>query len=266
MNRFKTNLVTAAACIASTFLFFPAASASAAILTSSNNPSNFITVKVSDLTDYPLDPKMFSQSLIEHWISSPIKENVPKDKTWNINLKNPVSKARINNSSIFVLDDHNNKVEANLTLSDDGKQIKVSPMVNYNPDHGYLLCIIGSNSGTCMPFTIDSNSVKVDQSFNSKSITLKKGETLQLTLPNTGYDGGYSWKLNSFDNSIIENTDSFNIHTSFYPGRCPSGGLDTRWLFKAVNTGTTSLNLEYQRSWEGSSSDINTFKLNINVQ
>jgi|GEM_PF-2056865 len=266
MNKFKTNLVTAAACIASTFLFFPVASVSAAALTSTNNPSNFITYKVPALTNDPLDPRMFSQSVLKHWVSNPIKEDVPKDKIWNINLKNPISKDNFNDSSIFVLDDKNNKVAANLALSDDGKQIKVSPMVNYNPAHGYLLCIIGSDNGTCMPFTINSDSVKVDQSFNSKSITLKKGETLQLTLPNVGYDGGYSWKLNSFDNSVIKNTDNFNIRTSLYPGRCPGGGLDNRWLFKAVNTGTTSLNLEYQRSWEGSSSDINTFKLNINVQ
>lgn len=248
MNKFKSYLVISAACIASTFLFSPATSASAAALTSSNNESNFITVKTSDLLSDPIDPRLLSQSLLQHWVSSPIKENVPKDKTWNVNLKNPVVNSKINKSTVFVLDDQNNKVETNLTLSDDGKQIKVSPIVNYNPAHGYILCIIGTNSGTCMPFTIDSDSVKVDQSFNSKSITLKKGESLQLTLPDTGYDGGYSWKLNSFDNSIIENTNSLNIRTSLYPGCCPNGGLDNRWLFKAVNTGTTSLNLEYERS------------------
>lgn len=266
MNKLKTNLIIAAACIASTLLFFQATSVSAATLNSSNNASTFKTVKVSDLIPGPLDPRMLNQSLLDHWFSSPIKENVPKNKTWNINLKNPVSKAIVNNSSVFVLDDQNKNVETNLTLSDDGKQIKVSPIVNYNPAHGYLLCIIGSNGGTCMPFTIDSDSVKVDQSFNNKSITLKEGETLQLTLPNTGYDGGYSWQLNSFNNSVIENTEKLNIRTSFYPANTPNGGLDNRWLFRAINTGTTSLNLEYQRSWEGSTSDINTFKLNINVQ
>lgn len=266
MNKFKIHLITIAACIASTLLFFSTTSASAAILTSSNNSSKFTTVKTSGFTSSPIDPRMLSQYILDDWVSSPMQENVPKDKIWTINLKSPASKESINSSSVFVLDNQNKKIETNLTLSDDGTQVKISPIVNYTPDHGYLLIIMEPSGGTCIPFTIDSDSVKVNQSFNNKSITLKKGQTLQLTLPNTGFDGGYSWKLNSLDNYIMNNTDSFSIRTSYYPGCYPGETLDNRWLFKAANTGTTSLNLQYQTYFGGSASNIRTFNLTINVQ
>lgn len=267
MNKSKIHLITISTCIASTLLFFSTTSASAAILTSSNNSSNFTTIKTSGFTTNPIDPTMFSQYISsDNWVSSPLQENVSKDKIWTINLKSPASKESINSSSVFVLDNQKRKIETNLTLSDDGKQVKISPITNYTPDHGYLLIVNEPSGGTCIPFTIDSDSVKVNKSFNNKNITLKKGETLQLTLPNIGFDGGYSWKLNSLNNSIMNNTDSFDIPTSFYPGCYPGESLDTRWLFKAVNTGTTSLNLQYQQHWNGSASGISTFNLTINVQ
>lgn len=266
MNKYKIHLITIVISIASPLLFFSTTSASAATLTSYNNLSNFTNIKASGLTVSPIGSRILSQYISDNWISSPIQENVPKDKIWTINLKSPASKESINSSSVFVLDNEKRKIETNLTLSDDGKQVKISPITNYTPDHGYLLIVIEPSGGTCIPFTIDSDSVKVNKSFNNKSITLKKGQALQLTLPDIGFDGGYAWKLNSLNNSILNNTDSFKIPTSYYPGGYPGESLDTRWLFKAVNTGTTSLNLEYQQYWNGSASNIRTFNLTINVQ
>lgn len=177
----------------------------------------------------------------------------------------------MNDSSIFILDEKNNKVQTTLALSDDHKQIKVTPINDYKTNRSYMLCILDKvehldiRKGFCMPFTINSDAIKIDGDFNNQNITLKKGETLQVTLPNEGYDGGYSWVLLEFDKSVIENTENLSIVDSFNPKLVPGRALRNRWLFQAIKTGKTSLKLEYKQSWEPNST-IHTFNLNINVQ
>ncbi|APM39849.1 protease inhibitor I42 family protein [Clostridium kluyveri] len=208
---------------------------------------------------------------IENWKSLPLREDVDENKVWKINFKSLVYKSKINDSSIFILDDCYNKVETEVALSDDYKQVEISPINNYKPSHSYVLYVLdkadSSNikKGICMPFTINSNATKIDESFNNQSITLKKGETLQLTLPDDGYDGGYSWQSVSTGSSIIKNTEHINIIYSLYPQACPGAGLRDRWLFQAINTGKTSIQFKYSREWD-SNSTINTFKLSVNVK
>lgn len=267
MNKFKLHLITTAACISSTLLFVPASFISAETVISTNNTTNFVTTNTSKLFIDPINPSSFNQDILSNWSSLPLKEDVSENKVWNVNLKKLINNITINDSSIFVLDEHHNKIKTNLTLSNDGNSVKVTPINSYIPGHGYLLCVIGSYKGVCMPFTISSDYVKMDQSFNNKNITLKKGQTLQLTLPNQGADGGYSWELQNIDSSIIKNSGNIKIITSCHPQNLPSESNNTRLLFKAVNTGTTSLELQYNRPWQANSvKPINTFKLNINVQ
>lgn len=247
MNRLKKYLISFAICAIGT--------------------SSLIGGNAACAASLPIVPSINieNQSILNNWISMPLRENVSKDKVWNINLKNSIPKTDVSDSSIFVLDENQKKVSTTLALSADGKQVKVTPTNSYAPGHSYMLYIIGSANGTCMPFTINSDFIQVDQNSNNQSITLAKGSTLQLTLPNVGADGGYSWDLQSFDKSLLEGTSNFNIITSFNPARCPSTSLNTRWLFKANNVGATSIELQYKRTL-GETSTINTFKLNVNVK
>ncbi|MBI6875798.1 protease inhibitor I42 family protein [Clostridium aciditolerans] len=224
------------------------------------------TVAFSD--DLGFDP--WNES-IDYWDSLPIKENVSQNKTWTIKFKNPINQSKVNDSSIFVLDERNDKVATTLTLSDDHKQVKITPTNGYKPNYPYMLYILdrveysGIRKGFCMPFTIDSDALKIDGSFNNQNIILKKGEILQLTLPNEGSDGGYSWTPIKLDKSLIKNTENISIVDSFYPKLVPGVTLRNRWLFEAIETGKTSLKLEYKQPWE-SNSTIHTFNLNINIQ
>lgn len=139
----------------------------------------FSTVVFSAAPEY----ENLQREHIGGWGSLPLVEDVDENKVWKINFKSPVYKSKINESSIFILDDCYNKVETELTLSDDYKQVEISPINNYKPSHSYVLYVLdkadSSNikKGICMPFIINLNITKVDESFNNQSITLKKGET-----------------------------------------------------------------------------------------
>lgn len=49
---------------------------------------------------------------------------------------------------------------------------------DYKPNHPYMLCILdkvehlGIRKGFCMPFTINSDAIKIDGDFNNQNITL----------------------------------------------------------------------------------------------
>lgn len=102
MNKLKKQLLTIASFVFIMILFLPSAA-------------------FSDGLDF--DPW---NEYIGCWDSLPIKEDVSQNKVWTIKFKNPISKFQMNDSSIFILDEKNNKVQTTLALSDDHKQIKVT--------------------------------------------------------------------------------------------------------------------------------------------
>lgn len=108
------------------------------------------------------------------------------------------------------------------------------------------------------------NTTKVDESYDKQSIELKKGDILELTLPENA-DGGYSWQFNSsLDNNILK----VIYETYILPNSSPNivGGVrKKRWLIQAVGNGDTSINLKESRSWDANST-MNTFNLKTTVR
>lgn len=214
-----------------------------------------------------------SQDSYLNWIELPVKEDVPIDKAWSILFTQPINKSSLNSSSIYIVDEKYNTVDTSLQISEDGKTIKIIPTYNYSPGHPYYLYVTNrviSTTGysfstpTCMTFTINTNSTKVDDTYNNQNIELKKNDILELTLPEN-YDGGYSWQFKpSLNSNILKITDDIYIMPYSSPNIVGGVGKQ-RWLIQAIGTGTTSINLKELRPWDANST-LSTFKLNITVK
>ena len=77
---------------------------------------------------------------------------------------------------------------------------------------------------------------------HNTTVSIKKGDTVNLTLHDYG-DGGYLWTLTQCDTNLLRQTDQFTWGSS---GMLGDFGKDT-WIFSAVNTGSTMLQLTCQR-------------------
>ena len=89
--------------------------------------------------------------------------------------------------------------------------------------------------------------VQVDGTKNGQTISIKKGQSLQLTLGNPA-DGGYAFDAPQFDPSVL----SLVSHTHTNPGaNAPIGyaGTDT-WEFKVRAAGESQLTVTATRSFE----------------
>ena len=86
----------------------------------------------------------------------------------------------------------------------------------------------------------------------TRDIQTKVGEVFTIRLK-ANETTGYTWQGNeSFDRSYLELTES-SYHPD-QPERTGSGG-EQRYTFKALQTGTSRINLTYKRSWEVTPSD-----------
>jgi len=204
------------------------------------------------------------------WIRFPMVEDVPVDKAWTINFSAPVDESTIKSSTIFLEDMDNSEIE--LSVSEDGKKVTVRKTGNYIPGHPYYMSItddIKTINGTklrnpvSLTFTIASETVKVDQSFDNQTVTLKKGETLQLTLisnPTSGYLWEYAEPL---DGTYLKQTDHCYIINGYGTGAA-SGGRD-RWMIQALHTGEASINL-VNRSVSAGNPIVETFNLKVIIE
>jgi predicted secreted protein len=76
------------------------------------------------------------------------------------------------------------------------------------------------------------------------TVSMKKGDTLNLTLKDFG-DGGYLWSITQTDNALLQQVNQFTWGSS---GMLGDFGQDT-WVFTAANTGSMMLKLECARSF-----------------
>ncbi len=83
---------------------------------------------------------------------------------------------------------------------------------------------------------------------------------MNLTLPDYG-DGGYIWEVIHNDDTMLSKTDQFTWGSS---GMLGDFGKDT-WLFTAVHTGSTTLELRCQRPF-GEQEICQTFTVTIHIQ
>jgi predicted secreted protein len=94
---------------------------------------------------------------------------------------------------------------------------------------------------------------------NGNTISVKKGDQVHLELKDYG-DGGYAWNIKTIDDKIFSLSQRLDSESS---GMIGDFGNDI-WIFTAEETGTMTLGLECQRSWD--TSDIcASFSIVINI-
>lgn len=117
-----------------------------------------------------------------------------------------------------------------------------------------LLAASGCGSG--------SGKVKVDDSMNGQTITVKSGEIIAVSLegnPTTGYN----WYAVDLDESILSQTGEADFKAG--SNLIGAGGVVTT-QFMAEGPGTTTLTLEYKRAWETDVEPIQVFTITVVVE
>jgi predicted secreted protein len=95
---------------------------------------------------------------------------------------------------------------------------------------------------------------------NHTIVSLKIGDTVNLTLPDYG-DGGYIWEIIHNNENILPKTDQFTWGGS---GMLGDFGKDT-WVFSAIHTGSTTVELRCQRPF-GEQDVCQTFTVTITIE
>jgi predicted secreted protein len=101
--------------------------------------------------------------------------------------------------------------------------------------------------------------VPLTETDDNTVVSLKKGDVVNLTLPNYG-DGGYVWAVIQYDDHLLHQTDMFTWGSS---GMLGDFGKDT-WLFTALDIGSTALELRCQRPF-GEQDVCQTFNVTFNI-
>lgn len=108
--------------------------------------------------------------------------------------------------------------------------------------------------------------VAVSEKDNGQTVTLYKGQTLVVALPENGTTG-YRWSVEEYKPSILELQDSTYKPTHSGGGLKPVGGGGTKFYnFLAKKVGETALELEYQRPWAETIPAAKQFSLKVLVK
>ena len=104
--------------------------------------------------------------------------------------------------------------------------------------------------------------VKANEEMNGQTIELEAGQKLQISLagnPTTGFN----WELLEFDPAVLKQVGDMEYKAD--SKLIGSGGVIT-FTFKALASGSTTIQLIYHRSWETDVPPANTYELGITVK
>ncbi|WP_446898998.1 Ig-like domain-containing protein [Clostridium sp. LBM24168] len=198
------------------------------------------------------------------------KEDVSTDKTWSIKFSDPIDSSSLKDSSIYIMNNDSDIIDTNLKCQND--TVAVSPTANYSPYTEYFLYITKNvkstlgkqlSSNTCLPFTIKVDALKLNEDNNNETINIKKGDKIQLSLTEH-VDGAYYWIFRqNLNTSILKTIYDININTS--PSNIIGSNIKRSWLIEAINSGSTTINLEELQFGKDRTQYSSKFHLNINV-
>lgn len=107
--------------------------------------------------------------------------------------------------------------------------------------------------------------VTAGQAEQGKTVTLKAGETLLVTL-DSNPTTGYSWQVTELDETVLKQKGEPEYKQSpGAQGLVGAGGTEI-FRFEAVGKGTTMLTLVYARSWEKDVPPLETYQLKVIVE
>ncbi|MGD8373959.1 MAG: protease inhibitor I42 family protein [Candidatus Woesebacteria bacterium] len=115
--------------------------------------------------------------------------------------------------------------------------------------------------GIILYSTANPSTVAISE--DQTDIQVKNGQEFTITLPSNA-STGYSWALSdAYDKNVVT-----KVNDEYIAPKSSSIGASGEevWTFKAKSIGSTTLTLEYERSWEGDSSKVNTRAYNVVVE
>lgn len=119
-----------------------------------------------------------------------------------------------------------------------------------------LICLAGILLSAC-----GGSSMVVDEAMNGQTVKVKVGDTISLQIAGN-ITTGYSWQVAEIDTTILQQVGDPDYKTD--SSLTGAGGMYT-FKFKAVYGGTTTLKLNYLRTYETNTAPIKTYDLTVEV-
>lgn len=124
-----------------------------------------------------------------------------------------------------------------------------------------LLCFVSIVAASSLSAAVVPSTVYITETDNGKTIYLKAGQTLQLTLI-TNLSTGYCWSYVTKPNpAVLQQTANYRIPFNNMPG----SPATEYWIYQAVGVGSTEISLKYWRSWAPQIPPIKTFGVKVVV-
>ena len=129
-----------------------------------------------------------------------------------------------------------------------------------------LIIMAGIVGGSVAASGGESKNVAADASYSGKTIEISAGNSLTVTL-DSNPTTGFSWALKAIGNeSVLEQAGhEFKAAPASNPPLLGAGGKEI-WTFKALNKGSSTISMEYVRSWEQNVEPQDTFALTVVVK
>jgi len=109
---------------------------------------------------------------------------------------------------------------------------------------------------------VSSDTISIDEQDAGKTIELKTGDTLEISL-NGNLTTGFNWIPAVLDPALLEQVGEIEVTpASDQPGA--PGIIIIK--FKAIATGQTNLHLDYKRPWEDTAVPEQTFDVTVIVE
>ena len=129
-----------------------------------------------------------------------------------------------------------------------------------------LIIIAGIVGGTVAASGGESKNVAADASYSGKTVEISAGDSLTVTL-DSNPTTGFAWALKEIsDESVLKAAgQEFKAAPASDPPLLGAGGKEI-WTFKALNKGSSTISMEYIRSWEQNVEPQDTFALTVVVK
>lgn len=96
---------------------------------------------------------------------------------------------------------------------------------------------------------------------DGRTVELHVGDAVRVTLPENATTG-YRWEVDHLDAGVVASEGS----EPHYPGGAIGAGGTVTFAFKAQKAGTGEVALKYWRRFEGDSSIVRRFRINLSVK
>jgi len=96
---------------------------------------------------------------------------------------------------------------------------------------------------------------------DGRTVELHVGDAVRVTLPENATTG-YRWEVDRLDAGVVSSEGS----EPHYPGGAIGSGGKVTFAFKAQKAGTGEVALKYWRRFEGDSSIVRRFRINLSVK